>query len=419
MSHPTGNANVRQAALAFADAGLLGEFWTCIAHNPGSFLDGILPNRLKSEFRRRSMPDAVRKHIRSHATRELIRLLASRLNARSLIAHERGWACIDAVYRDLDEKVACQLRNERFGKFGRPDAVYHFEDGALATFQEAERQGMTRLYDLPIGYWKAGRELQMDEAARVPEWACTLIATQDSTEKFSRKDEELRLSSKVLVATSYTATTLEHSAVRPKDIRVVPYGFPPRTVTEPSQQAIIPNRLRVLFVGGLSQRKGLSYLFAAAESCKSVVELTIIGQKTSVSCPALDASLTRHRWLGSIPHKQVFDEMSKHDVLVFPSLFEGYGLVIAEAMAQGLAVITTPHTAGPDLIDHGRNGFIVPIRSSEAICAVLESLASDPHRLRDIKVEAWRKAGTRTWDDYRRDLVSAVLAPEEPTPRNQ
>jgi glycosyltransferase involved in cell wall biosynthesis len=48
---------------------------------------------------------------------------------------------------------------------------------------------------------------------------------------------------------------------------------------------------------------------------------------------------------------EVLREMQRHDVLVFPSLFEGFGLVIVEAMSQGLPVITTSHTAGPDIIE--------------------------------------------------------------------
>jgi len=66
--------------------------------------------------------------------------------------------------------------------------------------------------------------------------------------------------------------------------------------------------------------------------------------------------------------------MAAHDVFVFPSLFEGFGLVLLEAMAMGLPVITTPHTAGPDLIREGMEGFIVPIRHSTAIAERLEQL---------------------------------------------
>ena len=50
--------------------------------------------------------------------------------------------------------------------------------------------------------------------------------------------------------------------------------------------------------------------------------------------------------------------MKEHDVLIFPSLFEGFGLVITEAMAQGTPVITTDRTAGPDVISDNENGCL-------------------------------------------------------------
>jgi glycosyltransferase involved in cell wall biosynthesis len=97
--------------------------------------------------------------------------------------------------------------------------------------------------------------------------------------------------------------------------------------------------------------------------------------------------------------------MSRHDVLVLPSLHEGFGLVITEAMSQGLTVITTSHTAGPDLISDGIDGFIVPIRSAEAIEQKLVLLSHEKDRLRAMQEAARQKAQTFHWENYRRRLV--------------
>jgi glycosyltransferase involved in cell wall biosynthesis len=101
----------------------------------------------------------------------------------------------------------------------------------------------------------------------------------------------------------------------------------------------------------------------------------------------------------------VLREMHNHDVLVFPSLFEGFGLVVLEAMAQGTPVITTTHTCGPDIIEDGTDGFIVPIRSAEAIAQKLEVLSSDRGRLTAMKFAARRKAELHPWKIYRQRLV--------------
>jgi len=82
--------------------------------------------------------------------------------------------------------------------------------------------------------------------------------------------------------------------------------------------------------------------------------------------------------------------------------------VILEAMAQGTPVITTDHTAGPDVIENGTDGFIVPVRSAEAIAERLDLLASDSERLIAIKSMAKQKAASRGWATYRQRLVEVA-----------
>ena len=76
--------------------------------------------------------------------------------------------------------------------------------------------------------------------------------------------------------------------------------------------------------------------------------------------------------------------MREHDVFVFPSLFEGFGLVITEAMSQGVPVITTDRTAGPDLIQDGVDGWIVPAGSSIAIKEVLYKILENPELIKQF-----------------------------------
>jgi starch synthase len=93
-------------------------------------------------------------------------------------------------------------------------------------------------------------------------------------------------------------------------------------------------------------------------------------------------------------------EMSEADVFVFPSLFEGFALVILEAMAAGLPVITTPNTAGPDLIEDGKEGLIVPAGDVEALRTAMESLLNNPERARAMGRAAHEKAKEYTWERY-------------------
>jgi alpha-maltose-1-phosphate synthase len=402
FTHPTGNANVRHAALGLRHAGLLEEFWTCVNYRPGGF-DRLLPRGLTNQLKRRAYPDELTQAIRTRPFHEIMRLLAPKFGMRRWVQHETGRFSVDAVYRALDRAASQRLRS---GKFR---GVYAYEDGAEFCFRVARERGLRSLYDLPIGYWRAARELLLEEAERQPEWAVTLSGNQDSNQKTARKDAELAMADVVYVASSFTRKTLEHAPDFNGKVVIVPYGSP----TRPGPMAPKPERrrdgkLRVLFVGSLGQRKGLSYLFAACRQLEGVAELTVIGQKPLEACAILDRELSAVRWVPTCPHQQVLAEMAAHDVFVFPSLFEGFGLVLLEAMAMGLPIITTAHTAGPDLIRDGVEGFIVPIRSSTAIAERLELLHRDPVRREDMSQCARLRSREFSWESYEKTLAACV-----------
>jgi glycosyltransferase involved in cell wall biosynthesis len=100
--------------------------------------------------------------------------------------------------------------------------------------------------------------------------------------------------------------------------------------------------------------------------------------------------------------------MLKHDVLVLPSISEGFGLVILEALSCGLPVVTTRNSGGPEVVRDGREGYFVPIRSAEAIAEKLELLARDPALLESMSEAALRRAREFTWANYRAKLVATL-----------
>ncbi len=400
VSHPTGNTFARALIVALDRRDMLDAFFTCI----GIGKDANHPLAVKLLGQRRcGIPSA---RIEQQPVREGLRLLSQRLSwTRALRRHERGPLCVDRVYRSLDEKVARRLR----AASPPPAGIYAYEDGACASFEAARERGVHRLYDLPIGYWRSARRIQTEEAERRPDWAATMPALRDSDAKLERKDKELQLAEHIFVASRFTASTLKDAPFALPDPVIVPYGCPPVAdlrIPGPSRSA---RKLKVLFVGSLSQRKGLADLLEAVDSLSAAVELTLIGRRVA-ECKPLDAALARHRWIESLPHSRILETMRSQDVLVFPSLFEGFGLVLTEALSQGLPVIATAHTAAPDLIEDGREGFIVPIRDGSAIAAKLELLAGDPERLHAMRLAALERARSSGWDAYESAMAAHLRA---------
>jgi starch synthase len=401
LSHPTGNANVREAARAMNEAGLLSEFWTSVSWNQERLLNRVLPRSMTRELERRAFPHLGRRQLHHHPWVEFGRLAARQLNLASLLRHEGGRLSVDAVYRSLDSRVADRLCDAPHFR-----GVYAYEDGALVSFRAARQLGIKTIYELPIGYWRCHRDLMQEEASRQPEWAATMQGSGDSDEKLRRKDDELALATDIVVSSDFVRSTLRTAGQLQARVSVLPYGAPPQNTTR-TRRNTRDGKLKVLFVGALSQRKGLSYLLQAVTRFGSKIELTIIGRRVA-ECRPVDEALRTHRWIPSLPHAALLEEMSHHDVMVFPSLFEGCALVILEAMSQGLPVIATPNTGAAHFISDGNDGFIVPIRDVEAIVKHLEALLLDRDRLVAMSQAARSKASHHSWQQYRQRLVGIV-----------
>jgi starch synthase len=402
--HPTGNRFVEALVEGLAQREMLNRYYTTVAVARDARWPDWLPRRLARQVQRRRAPLPGRLLAR-RPWRESVRLLLGN-SIRALVAHESGWASVDAVYHDLDRWAARSIRTQS-GVRG----VYAYEDGALASFRAAADRDLACIYDLPIGYWRAGRELMAEERQRMPEWAATLTGLQDSPAKLARKDEELMGASSIVVASSFTRDSLRLARLAAgAAVHIVPYGAPPawdQRALEEKLRTRKQGKLKLLYVGSLSQRKGLAEVFAAAAAVKGAAELTVIGRAVA-DCRPLREGLKAHRYLPSLPHAEILREMREHDLLLFPSLFEGFGLVILEAMAQGMPVITTTHTAGPDVIRSGVDGMLVPIRDAAAIATAILTLGSDRVRLAEMSLAARERAIDFTWSRYRAETIGAI-----------
>jgi len=178
LLHPTGNAFVRQAALALHQAGMLAAFHTTIAWRPGSVLDRFVPGRVRTELARRSYSGIPAELIHTHPWNEMMRLIAQRREWHRLIRHETGRFSMDAVCAALDRAVAHALTRGPV-----TSAVYGYDDCAEETFTAAKRLGIRCVYELPIGHYRVYQQIVEEEHTLRPEWACTLTGIRDSPEK--------------------------------------------------------------------------------------------------------------------------------------------------------------------------------------------------------------------------------------------
>jgi glycosyltransferase involved in cell wall biosynthesis len=397
VCHPTVNAYTRNTVQALAEVGELECFQTTLGWNAGALPDW-LPGRLRAQLARRQLPVNIGARLQRHPFLELGRLLAG-------AARLSGWSA-DEVYQDFDAWCAGQLRQGA----GQSDAVFCGEDAALATFNQAHQAGVRRFYDLPIAHHQALRRLLAEEARRLPAFAGTLQGAADSPAKLARKDAEIALADVLVVCSDFVRDTLLMAGVEASKIRVVRYGAPEGLqAREPDADRGRP--LRVLFAGAVTQRKGIGDLLEAMRR---------LGRR-DVECVIMGALMDGGKSLGPYrdyfhyeaprPHAQVLQLMRSCDVLVLPSIVEGFALVIAEAMACGLPVVVTPNTGAAGWIEDGRDGFLVPVGQPEVLADRIRLLADDRDLLARMSEAAVRKAASRPWSRYRQELREVLFAP--------
>jgi len=126
---------------------------------------------------------------------------------------------------------------------------------------------------------------------------------------------------------------------------------------------------------------------------------------------------SRREFVESTPGVTRFDPVSRDqvpallataDVFVFPSLFDGFGLAQLEAMAAGLPVVTTDASAGPDLIEDGAEGFVVPAGDAGALVERMRHFIERPDRTREMGERARIAAGRFSWRAYGERLVGML-----------
>lgn len=403
LVHPIANPNSRQATLALWEANLLHEVITTIAYNPNAssryinLLPKAVRNTFVNELGRRTWLTPAGFPMQTHPWQEIMRVALMRTGLNRRLGFDYlgliNWVCAS-----LDLHAA---KHHLHGL----DAVYAYEDAAIATFCEAKQRGILCLYELPILFHRMSRSIQAQEAERFPDLALALQAVQEPIWRLERKEQEVQLADHIFVASSITKKSLLDVGVKSEKISVIPYGAP---IDYFHPQPKTDKLFRALFVGSVCPRKGVHYLLQAWKELQlSDSELLLVG---SNGFPEgwLDRYKDVFRYIPSVPHASLNEYYSSANVLVFPSLVEGFGLVLLEAMACGIPVITTPNTAGSDILTDGVEGFIVPIRDVEALKEKLEWCYSHPQELASMGQAARRRAEQLTWELYRHKLASRV-----------
>lgn len=277
---------------------------------------------------------------------------------------------------------------------GLPDSthLYAFDHAALDLYESPDASGRKLILDqiYPALYEE---QIEQEEEELWPDWAHAPRTSFYRSKLFEQwrhiQLDEWRLADTVITASEYSRQAIASLAPEIKHkLKVVPL-----TVNLDAYQLYRHVRhyranrpLNVLFAGSVSLRKGLPYLLNAFSMIASGdARLTVAGG-IQINSEKIRKFQDKVTFLGPVPHIRMPQVYRDADLFVFPTISDGFGAVMLEAMATGLPVISTDHCG--DLVEDGMNGYRVPIRDSSALVAKIYQIMRRPELLAHLSAGA-------------------------------
>jgi hypothetical protein len=299
-----------------------------------------------------------------------------------------------ARFRGGDSFGRAVREGAAFGEFTR----HHFEQRGVTSADTVIGYTAANLEQLALARERGARALHV-QVDSCMEWYDTrrqaqaahpeaeALSPMPSPEFIERISREWQQADKVIVHSEHSRAALLAQGVDASRCVVIPPAF--KTSAAPVARTLDPSRpFRVLFVGNHCLAKGYHIFVDAARKAGKGFEFISVGNHTLKGGYLEEAS--RHATiLGPKSQSGVREQMERADVLVFPTLSDGFGLVQLEAMASGLPVIATACCG--EVVRHGLDGLIVPPRDSSAIVAALEELRVDPDKYERLSAAASRR----------------------------
>jgi glycosyltransferase involved in cell wall biosynthesis len=323
-----------------------------------------------------------------------------------ILGHMRAFALHDRI-------VARRLE----GLDGQIDIVHTWPLGARETLKTASRLGIPAVLERPNAHTRFAYEVVQKECDRI---GVSLPPDHEHAYKsdvLSKEEDEYRLADRLLCPSEFTMQTFLDRGFSAAQLARHIYGYDP-SVYYPRNDAADPNRgLAVLFVGVCAVRKGLHFALDAWLRSPAHRDGTflIAGEFLPAYRDKLASQLS-HPSVRVLGHRNdIPDLMRNSDILVLPSIEEGFGLVCAEAMGSGCVPLVSEVCT--DLCRHMHNALVHPVADVDALTQHLTCLHENREFLAQLKARAltsaadctWAVAGRRLLDVYREILATTTV----------
>ena len=378
MCHP-GTQHAGKLAAILKREDLLGTFFTGFRLKP----DSMLGRRLRLSGLR-ALDESLSDCTKQIRTPELLAKAAQCL----------GWG---------GERLM-RLRNAWFQKLiptraiAESDAVIGFDTSSWILAKRAKKLGKPFFLD------RTAIHRSTRAAIRLANGPAGLAAAVNSPAAGDVQDvlesEEMNLATRIVVASRFAGRSVQDAGIAAEKIAVIPYGVDWNWFADDGNGAKAKDKLVFLFVGLLKDEKGMRILLDAWKQLGATnAELWLAGSGDADVILSAQA-VSGVKVLGKLASAELRQTYHSASVFVFPTFYDGFGMVLLEAMSSGLPIIATPHCAAPELIHDGEAGQVCPAGDPAALCSAMADVCSNRPAWVKRGGAAREIASLYTWEAY-------------------
>ncbi len=290
---------------------------------------------------------------------------------------------------------------------GQIDIIHTWPLGALETLKTAARLGIPTVLERPNANTRFAMEVVQQECDRI---GVTLPPDHEhayNAEKLRKEEEEYDLADQLLCACDFTVKTFLDKGYPKEKLRRHIYGYD-ESLYYPSSEPQDPRRgLAMLFVGVCAVRKGVHYALEAwlRSPASKTGTFLIAGEFLPAYWEKL-APLLAHPSVKVLGHRTDVPKLMRNsDILVLPSIEEGFGLVITEAMGSGCVPLASE--ACTEICSHMKTGLMHRVGDVDALTQHITMLHEDRSLLGRLRSACLEAAPSVTWTAAGRVLLEA------------
>lgn len=279
-----------------------------------------------------------------------------------------------------------------------------FAGMSIHSLSKANKLGFTTVVERASVHIEKQNKILNKEAAKFG-----LPQPQISDEQIESETREYQLADYIMTPSNFVAQSFLEYGFDEEKIKTVPIGRTSSEIEAIDNSEDTDSQITYyLFAGQVSYQKGVPYLLDAWEKLKlDDAELIFLGDvdediKSYIRPYRKREDIHFMGWVDDI-----YSWYRKGDVLVFPSVQDGFGMVVTEAMGAGLPVIVTENVGAKDCVREGKDGFIIPVCDSNAIADAIQFLHDNSSK-REAMGESAREHTLKnyTLEDYGDEVVS-------------